>query len=79
MKRNKHTTNTKRQMQGDPPHQHWVSNAAQRAWQKAATEQARQLLADGVVRKQPTPQRHPERAILPYPQVYEMLKAGIIR
>ena len=38
MKHNQHTTNMRRQMQGDPPHIRWASSGAHKEWQKAVAD-----------------------------------------
>ena len=57
MKRNKHTTNARRQMQRETPHQHWRSNADHVQWQQAvrdhgiASDTAQALRAAGIIRE----------------------------
>lgn len=53
MRRNQHTTNLKRQMQGAPPHMRWASSGAHKEWQKAVSDgnmpQAQALWNDNVI------------------------------
>lgn len=52
MRRNQHTTNMKRQMQGDPPHTRWSLSETHKEWQKAVAsgniEQAQLLWNAGI-------------------------------